>query len=79
MDSKGNIVDYKLYKTAGSFDPEKFSDAKKELMGNDVMISKNQMSGLKSELIKRGLYDNMRAVAGEALPNSSGLAGDLGL
>jgi hypothetical protein len=79
MDSKGNIVDYKLYKTAGNFDPEKFESAKKELMGNDVLISKSQMSGLKSELIKRGLYDNMRAVASEALPNSGGLASDLDL
>ena len=48
-------------------------------MGNDVLISKSQMSGLKSELIKRGLYDNMRAVASEALPNSGGLASDLDL
>lgn len=79
MDSKGNIVNYKLYKTAGNFDPEKFESAKKDLMGNDVLISKNQMSGLKSELIRRGLYDNMRATASQALPNSAGLAGDLDL
>lgn len=79
MDSKGNIVDYKLYKSTSSGAMDNWDSAKKELVGGSTLISKSQMSGLKSELIKRGLYDNMRAVASEALPNSSGLAGDLGL
>jgi hypothetical protein len=79
MDSKGNIVDYKLYRSTSSGAMDNWDSAKKELVGNSTLISKSQMSGLKSELIKRGLYDNMRAVASEALPNTSGLAGDLGV
>ena len=79
MDSKGNIVNYKLYRSTSSGAMDNWDSAKKELVGNDMLISKQQMSGLKSELIKRGLYDNMRAVASEALPNAGGLAGDLGV
>lgn len=78
MDPKGNIINYKLYKTSGgAINPDDWSTAKKEEVTGEL-ISKSQMSGLKSELISRGLYDNMRAVSAQALPNYDALASSLG-
>jgi hypothetical protein len=78
MDSKGNIVNYKLYKTSGGGVNADWSTSKKEEVTGGL-ISKSQMSGLKSELISRGLYDNMRAVSAQSLPNYNALASSLNL
>jgi glutaminase len=43
-------------------------------------INGEQRRGIESELISRGMYDNMRSIASNiAVPNSSGLKGDLGV
>lgn len=78
MDSKGNIVNYKLYKTSGGGVNADWSTSKKEEVTGGL-ISKSQMSGLKSELISRGLYDNMKAVSAQSLPNYNALAASLNL
>jgi hypothetical protein len=81
MDSAGNIINYKLYKTSsGGLDNTPggdWSNAKKEeVVGG--LITKSQMAGLKSELISRGLYDNMRTISASAKPNYGGLQSALG-
>jgi hypothetical protein len=77
MDSKGNIINYKLYKTSGGGVNQDWENAKKEEVTGGL-ITKSQMSGLKSELISRGLYDNMRAVSAQSVPNYGALAASLG-
>ena len=81
MDSAGNIINYKLYKTSsGGLDNTPggdWSNAKKEeVVGG--LITKSQMAGLKSELISRGLYDNMRTISASAKPNYGALQAALG-
>lgn len=79
MDTKGNIIDYTLYRTTGAGGIDNWENAKKELVGNETVISKKQMSGLQSELIRRGLFDNMVSLSASAMPNAAGLGKDLGL
>jgi hypothetical protein len=78
MDSKGTIINYKLFKSTSSGAIDNWADAKKEEIPK-ALINKSQMQGLKSELISRGIYDNMRAQAGTARPNAAGLSATLGL
>jgi hypothetical protein len=77
MDSSGNIINYKLYKSTSSGAMDNWDSAKKEEVPSGL-ISKSQMAGLKSELISRGLYDNMRTISASAKPNYGGLQSALG-
>lgn len=78
MDSKGNIINYKLFKAATGADINNWSDAKKEELPTSF-INKSQMQGLKSELISRGIYDNMISQSATARPNAAGLSATLGV
>jgi hypothetical protein len=77
MDSRGYVINYKLYKTSGGGIDAGWENAKKEEVKGSL-ISKSQMAGLKSELISRGLYDNMRTISASAKPNYGGLQSALG-
>lgn len=71
----GTIVSYKIIKATGPLD---MAETKKELYTGK--ISGEQRRSIESELISRGMYDNMRSIASSiTVPNSSGLAGDLGV
>ena len=77
MDSSGNIINYKLYKSTSSGAMDNWDSAKKEEVPSGL-ISKSQMAGLKSELISRGLFDNMRTISASAKPNYGALQAALG-
>lgn len=71
----GTIVSYKIIKATGPLD---MAETKKESYTGT--INGEQRRGIESELISRGMYDNMRSIASNiAVPNSSGLKGDLGV
>lgn len=76
MAYNGNIVDYKLYRASGGVNADWSTSKKEEVTGG--VISKSQMAGLTSELISRGLYDNMKAISASASPNYGGLKSQLG-
>ena len=71
----GTIVSYRIIKATGPLD---MAETKKESYTGT--ISGEQRRGIESELISRGMYDNMRSIASNIkVPNSDGLADDLGV
>lgn len=71
----GTIVSYRIIKATGPLD---MAETKKESYTGT--ISGEQRRGIESELISRGMYDNMISIASNIkVPNSDGLAGDLGV